>query len=245
MSHIGKNIKKIRSVKKLSQQAFADLFGLTRANIGSYEEGRAEPKIAVVLEIANKFSIPIDRLLNKELNVNEVTGFYTPEDRGTDQPLNPDVHGNLIPYVSQENIQMYLENLDSEDYLKYMPRFELPNFVEKRARAFEVSHNEMMHHGKGIGKGDTLVCVKRNANKISNITEGAVYAVVTREEIRIRRLFFAEGAYDLVPDNLFHPAVRVLPEDILELWEGHTLISAQGGCLFVLGDPTGPRNSLG
>ena len=53
MTHIGKNIRKIRSVKKLSQQAFADQFGLSRANIGSYEEGRAEPKIAIIMEIAN------------------------------------------------------------------------------------------------------------------------------------------------------------------------------------------------
>ena len=38
MSKIGYNIKKLRNVKNLSQQAFADLFNLTRGNISSYEE---------------------------------------------------------------------------------------------------------------------------------------------------------------------------------------------------------------
>lgn len=40
MSKVGRNIKKIRSVKGLSQQAFAYLFSLTRGNISSYEELR-------------------------------------------------------------------------------------------------------------------------------------------------------------------------------------------------------------
>ena len=44
MSHFGANIKKIRSIKKLSQSAFADLFSLTRSSVAAYEEGRAEPK---------------------------------------------------------------------------------------------------------------------------------------------------------------------------------------------------------
>lgn len=241
MSHIGKNIRKIRSVKKLSQQAFSELFGLTRANIGSYEEGRAEPKIAVVLEMAKKFSIPIDGLLNKELNVNEISGFHGLEFRGETQKLHPDIHGNLIPYVSEQNVLMYLNNLDSEDYLKHMPYFELPNFTDKKARAFEVAHTEMLHHGDGISTGDTLVCVHMDAKNISRITEGAVYAVVTKDRIRIRRLFFAEGAYNLVPDNLFYPSEKVAPEEVLELWEGHTLISANGSRLFGLSEPTGTR----
>ncbi|MTI32320.1 helix-turn-helix domain-containing protein, partial [Xanthovirga aplysinae] len=49
MSYIGKNIRKIRSVKKLSQAAFAQLFDLGRATVGAYEEGRAEPKIDTII----------------------------------------------------------------------------------------------------------------------------------------------------------------------------------------------------
>ena len=40
MSYIGKNIKKLRSVKGLSQAKFAELFDIKRASIGAYEEGR-------------------------------------------------------------------------------------------------------------------------------------------------------------------------------------------------------------
>ena len=37
MSFFGKNIKKIRIAKKLSQTAFAELFGLKRTALGAYE----------------------------------------------------------------------------------------------------------------------------------------------------------------------------------------------------------------
>jgi transcriptional regulator with XRE-family HTH domain len=55
MSKIGSNIRKIRTVKGLNQSQFAELFDLNRARIGAYEEGRAEPKIDVVIEIAKYF----------------------------------------------------------------------------------------------------------------------------------------------------------------------------------------------
>lgn len=75
MSKIGYNIKKLRNVKNLSQQAFADLFNLTRGNISSYEELRAEPKLESIIKIANYFSIPLEHLLTKQLSVNEILNF--------------------------------------------------------------------------------------------------------------------------------------------------------------------------
>ncbi len=75
MSHFGKNIKKIRIVKKMSQTEFADLFNLKRTALGSYEEGRAEAKIDTVIKIADYFNLSLDQLLRKELTINEIFHF--------------------------------------------------------------------------------------------------------------------------------------------------------------------------
>lgn len=75
MTKVGINIKKIRTTKGLSQQSFADIFELTRGNISSYEEGRAEPKLEAVSRIANYFSIPLNDFVNKNLTVNEILKF--------------------------------------------------------------------------------------------------------------------------------------------------------------------------
>ena len=73
--YFGKNIKKIRLVKKLSQSAFAEVFGIKRSSIGAYEEGRAEPKLEMIIRIAKYFSISVDSLVNSELTVNELYGL--------------------------------------------------------------------------------------------------------------------------------------------------------------------------
>ncbi len=72
MSIIGKNIRKIRTVKKLSQAAFAEIFNLARPSVGAYEEERSEPKLETVIQIANYFGISIDSLLTKELTINDL-----------------------------------------------------------------------------------------------------------------------------------------------------------------------------
>jgi len=72
MSLIGQNIRKIRSVKSLSQQGFADLFKITRASVGAYEEGRAEPKTDTSIQIARYFKLTLDQLITKELSVNNI-----------------------------------------------------------------------------------------------------------------------------------------------------------------------------
>lgn len=75
MTRIGANIKKIRTAKGLSQLAFAELFELTRGNISSYEENRAEPRLETVLRIANYFCIPLEAFITRTLTINEILQF--------------------------------------------------------------------------------------------------------------------------------------------------------------------------
>jgi transcriptional regulator with XRE-family HTH domain len=75
MTKIGANIKKVRTTKGLSQQAFADLFQLTRGNISSYEENRADPKIDTVIQIANYFNIPLNQFITQTISIHEILKY--------------------------------------------------------------------------------------------------------------------------------------------------------------------------
>ena len=75
MSCFGKNIKKLRIAKKMTQTEFAELFELKRTAVGSYEEGRAEAKIDTIIKIADHFKLSLDQLLRKELTINEIFHF--------------------------------------------------------------------------------------------------------------------------------------------------------------------------
>ncbi|MCH5683085.1 helix-turn-helix domain-containing protein [Niabella sp. W65] len=65
MSNFGSNIKKIRSLKNYTQQHLADILGLTRAAVSSYEEGRAEPKIETLMRASQIFGVSVDDFINK------------------------------------------------------------------------------------------------------------------------------------------------------------------------------------
>jgi len=75
---IAKNFKKLRLFKSLNQSEFAELFGITRSTVGSYEEGRAEPKLETLLKIADHFKLQVDDLIRSELTVNKIAHFEYP-----------------------------------------------------------------------------------------------------------------------------------------------------------------------
>lgn len=78
MSKFGKNIKKIRNVRGLTQTQLADLLEVSRGVISSYEEGRAEPKIETILKTAEVFHLSTDILLSSNVTVNQLSGFSLP-----------------------------------------------------------------------------------------------------------------------------------------------------------------------
>ena len=75
---IAKNFKKLRLFKSLNQTEFADLFGITRSTVGSYEEARAEPKLETLLKVADHFKLKVDDIIRKELTVNQIAKFEYP-----------------------------------------------------------------------------------------------------------------------------------------------------------------------
>ncbi|WKV12014.1 helix-turn-helix domain-containing protein [Marivirga harenae] len=78
MSKYGENIKKIRSVRGLTQSQLADLIDVSRGVISSYEEGRAEPKIETIIKTAEVFNVTTDDLLKRNITVNQLSGFELP-----------------------------------------------------------------------------------------------------------------------------------------------------------------------
>lgn len=85
-SILARNIKKLRLFKSLNQTEFAALFELNRPTIGSYEEGRSEPKLATLQKIAKHYKLTIDEIVSKELTVNQIAGFEHPALVKTDVP---------------------------------------------------------------------------------------------------------------------------------------------------------------
>jgi len=89
-SLLSRNLRKLRAFKNLNQTEFAALFGLNRPTLGSYEEGRSEPKLGTLHKIARHFKLSMDDLMTHELTVNQIAGFEHPEPAKNEPTLSND-----------------------------------------------------------------------------------------------------------------------------------------------------------
>ncbi len=223
MSQIGKNIKRIRSAKKLSQSQFAEVFDLTRGSVGAYEEGRAEPKIDTIIQIANYFSLSIDLLLNKELTVNDLYHFDV-----LHQKLDEAHHFQKSParafrkggigLVRIENQVEYIVNRNNKDFISNLPHIELPVNFKGTTRAFELNGSEMEYNQNGLHHGDILLCLLEPTGK-AKPKPGKVYIIVHAEAILVRRLkSVSTKNMTFISDDPNYPDMILSANDILELW---------------------------
>ena len=159
MSLIGRNIKKLRGVKKLSQTAFADLFKLSRTSVGAYEEERADPKIDTIVMIAKYFGITIDNLLTKEMTINEILHFDKfgepflgkPKKRKDAQVLTSSVS---VPIVDLADVISYRKNREDKEYLGLLDQFHYSSFDFENKTVFKLDKDFKSY---GLEKGALLV----------------------------------------------------------------------------------------
>ena len=109
MKYLSSNIKHLRKKKKLTQDELALKIGVKRSLIGSYEEGRAFPKLSLIQEMALYFDISFEDMLNLDLS-NETTLNKN----------NKDITGNnirvLSTIVDKKNKEEFEKTLKGVDF---------------------------------------------------------------------------------------------------------------------------------
>lgn len=173
MSFLGQNIKKLRQVKGLSQQAFAEIFELKRNNISSYEEKRAEPKLEYVIKIANYFGIPLNDFIEKPLSVNEILKFG---DYFEETNVNKFKNLTDIPFLNRENLTKNEEFLLN---LNLLPQIKFPIYSKNELIALEMD-SSISHHSDFINADGSILFFKNidlnNLHLITNDSFGLIWS---------------------------------------------------------------------
>ncbi|KAF9660171.1 helix-turn-helix transcriptional regulator [Tenacibaculum sp. ZH5_bin.1] len=217
MSFFGKNIKKIRSVKRLSQQAFAELFNLKRATLGAYEEGRSEPKIDTIIKIANYFSIPIDNLLTSELTVNNLLQFK--EDLTLETEKLSKETFTIIPCITEKTITEYIKHHNKTSFIDDLSKIQLPINSQKKLRAYTVSNLEMANHNNGLYPNDIVIGQFTPNNTIKNLKNGELTLTLVKNEMILRKLYIENDSVTLRANHKNIPDKTFSITDIKELWK--------------------------
>ncbi len=214
----GKNIKKIRSVKGLSQQAFADLFGLKRGTLAAYEEGRSNPRLETVIKIASHFSIEMDELLKTELTVNRLLQF---NDSIT-------IDSEHLPIQAFVNIPCVIEQLESDfvhqaagpAICQRLPKLQLPLPESKGYLGYTVHSVEMMlSGGGGFLPKDVVIAKKVEPLRWQNIPAGSPVLVLTSQQLIFRKFLFTQDTLQLDGATEGLEPIMVYFSDIVHLWE--------------------------
>ncbi|WP_369998631.1 XRE family transcriptional regulator [Winogradskyella sp.] len=225
MKLIQANIKHLRSLKKLSQERFADDLGWTRSMVGAYEEGRSEPPIERLIDLSNYFNIPIDILVRKDLRMAKDTSFIEIGNKRVLFPVtvNED-NEDLIEIIPAKASAGYLSGYDDPEYIEQLQKIKLPFLPTGTHRAFPI-------------KGDSMLPVKDGAfvvakfvEDINDIKNGKTYIVLTKDDGLVYKRVYSsddEGVLCLSSDNKSYKPYLVSKENILELWEFTCCINTQ------------------
>ena len=216
MSFFGKNIRKIRSVKTLSQQAFAELFDLKRGTLGAYEEGRSEPKIETIITIANYFSIPIDDLLTRELTVNELLKFKSSLTEQFEVVVTE--RFPLIPCITDTNASDYVQFCEKQSFIQDMVSLDLPVESETELRGYVIQSLEMSNQDQGLFPKDLVIGERVKLTKLDKLRRGEMVLVVTKSQLILRRLYVQGDVLVLRADHKNVQEITINRTDVCELW---------------------------
>ncbi len=77
---VANNIKYLRRMNGLTQEQFARKIGIKRSLLGAYEEGRANPNLDNLMNIAKIFGTTVDNLLKNDIRrLRETQGVPIPQ----------------------------------------------------------------------------------------------------------------------------------------------------------------------
>lgn len=216
---INKNLKFLRTRQGLTQKQFADKLGLKQSVIGSYEEERATPPLACLLEISEMFKVSLDTLTRRDLSkISEKEWKVQQFSKGKDVlSITVDREGNEnVELVSQKASAGYLNGYADPEFIAELPKINLPVLPRNATyRAFEIKGDSMLPVQPGS------IVFGEYVESVSSIKNGRLYLLVTKDEgIVFKRVFHVEkeGKLLLVSDNRQYEPYLVDVDDVLELW---------------------------
>lgn len=222
---VNSNLKFLRTRQGLTQKQFAEKLGLKQSAIGAYEERRATPPLACLLQISRVFGVSLDVLTQKDLS-------KLPEKEWKWQMPRREVLAITVDNAGKENVELvtqkasagYLNGYQDPEYIAELPRVSIPVLPRNATyRAFEIKGDSMLPLQPGT------IVFGEYVEDPGAIKSGKLYVVVTRDEgivfKRVYNLLKEEGRLLLVSDNRAYPPYPVKAEDILEMWSARGFFS--------------------
>jgi transcriptional regulator with XRE-family HTH domain len=213
------NLRFLRSKmsEKTSQEKLAELIKIKKPTLGSYESGRAEPKYADLIEIAEFFKVEVDELLKEDLSKRLPGMANKPKLR---------ILATTVDSNNEENIEMvpvkalagYTASYDDVEFIQELPTFQVPFLPrDKKYRVFPIKGESMLPLQPG-----SLVFAEY-VEDWTSIKDGTICIVVTREDGVVLKQVINHLADRKVlilnSTNKTYDPYPILGSEIQEIWK--------------------------
>ena len=220
-TYFSQNLRFLRKnqVEKTSQEKFAEVIEIKKPTLGSYESGRAEPKYADLIKLANYYQVNIGDLLTKDLSTQAITQKASAASnlRVLATTVNSQNEDN-IEFVPIKAVAGYVEGYGDLEFIETLPVFQVPFLhKDKKYRVFPIQGESMLPLKEGS------YVFAEYIEDWKNVKNGTICVIVTKDEgIVLKKVFnYLDDKNLLVlksTNERFAP-YPVMGEDINELWK--------------------------
>jgi len=224
---IVENLKHLRTeIYKLTQHELSENIAVSRSRYASYETGRIEVPIDVLIRLSKFYNITIDVLLKVNLKKVNIDMLMKLDNNRILLPLKVDHEGNdnYIELIPEKISAGYLQGYADAEYIDNLQSFSLPFLPTGKHRAFQIEGDSMLP----VKSGSYII--GKYVEGIDYVNDGRTYVVLTQKEgCTYKRVFKDDENKELKlkPDNESYTPYNVSYNDILELWEFTCCINTQ------------------
>jgi transcriptional regulator with XRE-family HTH domain len=221
---LASNLKFLRKKKNITQDELSSVVSVTRAVIGSYEEGRAVPKLNVLTALADYFQISVDELIRDDLSGSAPkTGLRGQGLRVLTAVVDKE-NSEQIVLVPHKATAGYTAGYADPEYVAGLPSFRLPLPElgrERTYRAFQIVGDSMLPVPSGA------YIIAEYVPVFSSIPEATCCIVITRDDgIVYKRVYTVDDEVVMLKsDNPVYKPYTVKLSAVSEIWRALGYIS--------------------
>lgn len=220
-NRFAENVRTLRQNRNMTQAMLAAEFNLNRTTVSAWEDGRAEPRVAVLLELSAFFGVSLDDLIygDAEHPSPKATGNAV---RVLTIPVDPRDGSERISIVPVKAAAGYASGYGDLDFIAGLPTFRMPvNELpqDMTLRMFQIEGDSMLPIRSG---SYVLASYIDDRNSLAG---KAPCIVVTRNDgIVFKRVERLTNAYRLHSDNPLFESYTIDEEQVLEIWRARAFL---------------------
>ena len=215
MSVFSDNIRVLRDQLKHSQQKVADEILITRGRYATYEDGRSEPPIEILLRLSKYYRISIDLMVSVDLRKYPLEDMINLPDNRIIFSIKVDRTGeNKIEIVPHKAKMGYLAGYSDPEFIESLSHMSLPFLRNGKYRGFPADGDSMPPYNDG-----TYIVGKYVESK-EELKPGKTYIFITKEGVVYKRYSKQNEKGSFVSsDNSFYEPYEIEWSEIFEIWE--------------------------